>query len=231
MVPDTYEEFLNQYYSGGWDALCSKHHYEGPATEEPMFVLFDAVNDEQFFIYSEDPVFIAQHSMPVFECISAWAMSKKAPRRSANVAAVSQGLSQVAPHSQAKGRSSSGPRKFKVPGETTDPAWKAIWQEVIRRSTADDAAMPDTGEVATVLTEFAKQISQKKFELKTARAPFVRVFKLDEYNDMEFTAPINAFLKGYGVGPDAPEEVAGSSRKRVRTAVGGRTRWETMSGW
>ena len=50
MVPDSYEEFLTQYYSGSWDTLCEKLKYDGPARDEPLYILFDVVNKEDFSI-------------------------------------------------------------------------------------------------------------------------------------------------------------------------------------
>jgi len=51
MAPDSHDEFLTQYYSGGWDALCQKWNYDGPATDEPLFIIFDIVNEEFFFYF------------------------------------------------------------------------------------------------------------------------------------------------------------------------------------
>jgi hypothetical protein len=218
MAPDSHDEFLTQYYSGGWDALCQKWNYDGPATDEPLFIIFDIVNEEDFSISSTEDTFVSQYSMPVFECISAWAMSRSAPsaRRAFNGAPEPQ----VA--QQNKGRGSEA-RAFKIPTTMTDTAWKAIWQEVVKRSTDRKASMPTEAEVTTVLTEFVKQLGQNRFHIGAAKAPFIRTFQLDDYNDMSFTDPINAFLKKYGVGPDAPEvEAAGKKRARRGASGGGR---------
>ena len=219
LAPDSYEEFLTQYYSGGWDTLCQTWNYDGPARDEPLFILFDIVNEEDFSISSTEVTFVSQYSLPVFECISAWAMSRSAPsaRRAVNGAPAPQ----VAPQTKARG---SEARSFKIPATMTDTAWKAIWQEVVRRSTDSKASMPTEAEVTTVLTEFVKQLGQNRFQIGAAKAPFIRTFQLDDYNDMSFTDPITAFLKKYGVGPGAPEEEgsAGKKRARPRASSGGR---------
>lgn len=216
VVPDSYEEFLTQYYSGGWDTLCQKWNYDGPAMDEPLFTLIETINKDDFAISATADTFVSQSSMAICDCISAWAMSKTAPsaRRAVNGAAAPQ----IGQSSQ-KGQGFSETRAFKVPGSSTDTAWKAIWQEVVRRSTADAALMPTEADMTSVLTEFANQIGRNEFQIGAAKAPFVKVFKLTEYSSMSFTDHINAFLNEHGVGPNAPEQGA-AGRKRNRTGGG-----------